>query len=106
MAVFVMVNTLLSTSGQVMATPNVAAPNTSSISTPGTIPLPPNPPPAPQGGVGGVPIPPPPPPSLPGTTGTQSRLKRVNWEKIHDTEGTIWREVRSASNSIPLPGGV
>ena len=86
-----------------MATPNTAAHNISSTSTPGTIPLPPNPPPTPKGGVGGAPIPPPPPPCLPGTADTQSRLKRVNWEKIHNTEGTIWSEVRSASSTA---GGV
>jgi hypothetical protein len=61
----------------------------SAFSTPG-IPMPPNPPPTPQGG---IPIPPPPPPALPGGAAAQSTLKRVNWEKIHGTEGTIWREV-------------
>lgn len=63
------------------------------MSTPGTTPLPPNPPPTPASGVGGVPIPPPPPPALPGAA-APSHLKRVNWEKLHGTEGTIWKEVR------------
>jgi hypothetical protein len=67
-------------------------PDTSTMSTPGGVPLPPNPPPTPVGGVGGIPVPPPPPPSLPG--GQQgSNLKRVNWEKLYGTEGTIWKEV-------------
>lgn len=68
---------------------------TSVMSTPGGVPLPPNPPPTPTAGVGGVPIPPPPPPALPGVM--QSHLKRVNWEKIHGTEGTIWKEVNAWS---------
>lgn len=63
------------------------------LSTPGNPPLPPNPPPTPAGGVGGVPIPPPPPPTLPGAA-APSHLKRVNWEKLQGTEGTIWKEVR------------
>ena len=69
-----------------------AAADVSTTSTPG-VPLPPNPPPTPQGG---IPVPPPPPPTLPGAAGVdshRSNLKRVNWEKIHGTEGTIWREV-------------
>ena len=65
------------------------AADVSSVSTPG-VPLPPNPPPTPQGG---IPVPPPPPPALPGAAGGGSNLKRVNWEKIHGTEGTIWKEV-------------
>ena len=66
-----------------------AAGDISAFSTPG-VPMPPNPPPTPQGG---IPVPPPPPPALPGGAAAQSTLKRVNWEKIHGTEGTIWREV-------------
>ncbi len=67
--------------------------NESTVST-AEVPLPPPPPPTPQGGVGGVPVPPPPPPpSLPVDSSAQAHLKRVNWEKIHSTEGTIWREV-------------
>lgn len=65
----------------------------STISTPGGIPLPPNPPPTPHTGVGGIPVPPPPPPTLPGGASQASRLRRVNWEKVHGTEGTIWGEV-------------
>ena len=74
------------------ATPTGAgAVDASTVSTPG-VPMPPNPPPIPQGG---IPVPPPPPPALPGgaTESQKSNLKRVNWEKIHGTEGTIWREV-------------
>ena len=72
------------------STPGAAGPgDISAFSTPG-IPMPPNPPPTPQGG---IPVPPPPPPALPGGAAAQSTLKRVNWEKIHGTEGTIWREV-------------
>lgn len=69
--------------------------DTSAVSTPGGAPpLPPNPPPTPAVGVGGVPIaPPPPPPALLGSSSSQSHLKRVNWEKLHGTEGTIWKEV-------------
>lgn len=69
----------------------VLAGDASTVSTPGSVPLPPNPPPTPEGGVGGVPIPPPPPPALSGPT--QAHLKRVNWEKLHGAEGTIWKEV-------------
>lgn len=69
--------------------------NASIVSTPG-VPLPPNPPPTPAGGVGAIPIPPPPPPTVPGDT--HSHLKRVNWEKIHGTEGTIWREVHNTTD--------
>ena len=69
----------------------------STVSTPGSgVLCPPNPPPTPQGGVGGVPVPPPPPPTLPGAGSSQTHLKRVNWEKVHSTEGTIWREVGAA----------
>ena len=66
--------------------------NNSTVSTPGGTSLLPNPPPTPAGGVGGIPIPPPLPPIVPGPP-TQSHLKRVNWEKLHGTEGTIWKEV-------------
>ncbi len=69
-------------------------PDTSVYSTPGGTPLPPNPPPTPHIGVGGIPIPPPPPPTLPGGHGQTNKLKRVNWEKVQGTEGTIWSEVR------------
>lgn len=71
--------------------PPFQAPDVSTMSTPGSVPLPPNPPPTPVGGVGGVPVPPPPPPSIPGAQ--QGHLKRVNWEKLHGAEGTIWKEV-------------
>ena len=68
-------------------------PDVSTMSTPGGVPLPPNPPPTPAGGVGGVPVPPPPPPALSQQQQQQAHLKRVNWEKLHGTEGTIWKEV-------------
>ena len=68
----------------------------SAFSTPG-VPMPPNPPPTPQGG---IPIPPPPPPALPGGAAAHSNLKRVNWEKIHGTEGTIWREVSEKNSHL------
>lgn len=71
--------------------PSYQVPDSSIISTPGGVTLPPNPPPTPVGGVGGVPVPPPPPPAIPG--GQQGHLKRVNWEKLYGTEGTIWKEV-------------
>lgn len=75
-----------------------AAGDVSAFSTPG-IPMPPNPPPTPQGG---IPVPPPPPPALPGgAAAAQSNLKRVNWEKIHGTEGTIWREVVTKIPILP-----
>ena len=82
-----------------------AAGDISAFSTPG-VPMPPNPPPTPQGG---IPVPPPPPPALPGGAAAQSTLKRVNWEKIHGTEGTIWGEVSQKQNIlipvilIPIP---
>lgn len=71
---------------------SLPAQDSSAMSTPGGVPLPPNPPPTPIGGVGGVPVPPPPPPALPGAQ--QGHLKRVNWEKLYGTEGTIWKEVQ------------
>lgn len=70
--------------------PPFQLPDASIMSTPGGVPFPPNPPPTPVGGVGGVPVPPPPPPSIPGVQ--QGHLKRVNWEKLHGTDGTIWKE--------------
>ncbi len=80
----------LKTSSQSFQTP-IQTPNTSTMSTPEAVPLPPNPPPTPATGVGGVPIPPPPPPAF--SAETHSNLKRVNWEKINGAEGTIWKEV-------------
>ena len=58
---------------------------------------------SPQGGVSFSPnlpsilgsiVPPPPPPAFHGPT--QSHFKRVNWEKIHGAEGTVWSEVHNA----------
>lgn len=74
--------------------PSFQVPDSSVMSTPGGVPLPPNPPPTPVGGVGGVPVPPLPPPTIPGVQ--QAHLKRVNWEKLHGTEGTIWKEVTAS----------
>lgn len=82
---------LITTSTPILSRPSYQVPDSSTMSTPGSVPLPPNPPPTPVGGVGGVPVPPPPPPAVPG--GQQGHLKRVNWEKIYGTEGTIWKEV-------------
>lgn len=64
-------------------------------STSNSISFPANPPPPPPASAAGVPAPPlPPPPPPPSLTGaSHSNLKRVNWEKLNQTEGTIWGEV-------------
>ena len=77
---------------------SIPAQDSSAMSTPGGVPLPPNPPPTPIGGVGGVPVPPPPPPALPGAQ--QGHLKRVNWEKLYGTEGTVWKEVTACADTF------
>ena len=57
--------------------------------TPGIVPPPP---PTPVVGPGGIPIPPPPPPSL-SSSSSQPHMKRVNWQKMARTDGTVWGEV-------------
>ena len=74
------------------ATPTTMADITTS-STPGLIPPPP---PTPVMGPGGIPLPPPPPPS---SLTSQPHMKRVNWQKMTRTDGTVWGEV----SLIPIP---
>ena len=69
------------------ATPPVSMADITASSTPGLIPAPP---PTPAIGPGGVPLPPPPPPS---SLSSQPHLKRVNWQKMATTDGTVWGEV-------------
>ena len=82
------------------ATPPTTPTNDITTSTtPGTVPPPP---PTPVVGPGGVPIPPPPPPSF--SSAQQPLMKRVNWQKMARTDGTVWGEVcASHSHVLILP---
>ena len=66
----------------------------------GAPPPPPPPPFTPMVGPDGVPLPPPPPPS--SSLHTSSNLKRVNWDKLNSTEGTIWRELSGLEDALEL----
>ena len=76
-----------STEATPTATPPTAVADITSFSTPGIVPPPP---PTPAVGPGGVPLPPPPPPP---SLSSQPHMKRVNWQKMTKTDGTVWGEV-------------